>query len=55
MSSDESPDIKIARLEERLIAAADAVKLAYANTHAIRAELLSVLAILVSIYAVFHK
>lgn len=45
----------VIRLEERLNAAAEALKLAYANNHAVRAEIISIVAVAVSLYAFFHK
>lgn len=60
--SEETPEVRIARLEEKLVAAKDALSLAqhlaeYAskNTHAIVAEILALGAVIVSIWAVFRK
>jgi Mg2+ and Co2+ transporter CorA len=54
--------IKVARLEEKLEAADKALNLSQHlmemmtnNTHAIVAEIISIIATIVSLYAVFHK
>lgn len=46
---------RIIRLEEQIKAAEKALILAQNNTQAITAQLISILAIIVSIYAVVHK
>lgn len=46
---------RVIRLEEKLDAADKALQLAYSNTHGIRAEALSIVAILVSVFAVFRR
>lgn len=46
---------KVIRLEEQLKGAEKALVLAQSNTHVVVAEVISILAILASLYAVFHK
>lgn len=52
--SNESDHDKVIRLEQKLEDAAEALKLAYANTHAVRAEVISLFAIVVSLWALYH-
>lgn len=53
--SDEGDHDKVIRLEEKLKAAEKALDLAQNNTHVIIAEVISVVAILASLYAVLHR
>jgi hypothetical protein len=53
--NEETDHDKVVRLEEKLLAAAEALKLANANNHAVRAEVISIMAIAVSLYAIMHK
>lgn len=51
----ESDHDKVIRLEEKLEASAMALKLAEGNSHAIRAEVISVIALIIGAYALFYK
>lgn len=48
-------EIKIAILETKLDGAEKALQLAQSNTHVVVAEIIAVLSMLISVYAVFHK
>lgn len=53
--TEESDHDKMIRLEEKLLAAADALRLAEGNAHAIRAEVISLFALGLALYVAFHK
>jgi len=46
---------KVIRLEEQLKGAEKALNLAQNNTHSVVAQILSLAALVVSMYAIFHK
>jgi hypothetical protein len=50
---DETDHDKVIRLEEKLSAAAQALKLAYDNNHAVRAEMIAFFSLLLAAYAVY--
>jgi hypothetical protein len=53
--AEEATEVKIARLEEKLRAAEKALEFAQNNAHVVVAEVLSILAILASVYSVLHR
>lgn len=53
--NEEDTSVKIARLEEQLRAAEKALQLAQSNAHIIMAQILSIIAIVVSAYTVFKR
>lgn len=55
MAELESDHDRLVRLEEKLEAARAALELAQNNTHVVIAEVLSVLAVLISLYATFRR